>query len=65
MSSNLPGKHRFEDTAVEKYCDLDLTFQGHPRSKVIRGNESSYMTSYLLVIVFMLLENTILKIQLF
>ena len=59
------NKHRFEDTAVWKYHDLGLTFQGHPRSKVMRGNESSHMTSYLLVMVFMWLWSTVLKIQLF
>ena len=54
-------KHCFEDIAVGKYCDLDLTSQGHLRSKVMRGNESSHMTSYLLVIV----DTAVLKIQLF
>ena len=43
----------------------DLTFQGHPRSKVMRGNECLYMTSYLLSIVTMRLVSTVLKIQLF
>ena len=28
----------------------DLTFQGHPRSKVMASNESPYMVSYLSVI---------------
>ena len=23
------GKHCFEDTAVSKYIDLDMTYQGH------------------------------------
>ena len=59
------GKHRFEDTAVWKYRDLDLTFQGQLRSKIMRGNESSHMTSYLLVIAFMWLGSMVLKIQLF
>ena len=45
------GKHRLEDTAVSKYRDLDLTFLGHLRSKVIKGNESKHMTSYLFLIV--------------
>ena len=58
-------KHRFEDTAVWKYCDLGLTFQGHPRSKVMRGNESWHMTSYQLSIVTIWLGSTVLKIQLF
>ena len=31
----------------------------------MNGNESSYMTSYLLSIVFMWLGSTVLKIQLF
>ena len=44
-------KHRLEDTAVWKYCDLDLTFWGHPRSKVMKGKASSHITSYLLLIV--------------
>ena len=61
----MAGKHRFENTAVSKYCDLDLTFQGQLRSKVMRGNESSHMISYLLVIVFTWLEGTFFKIQLF
>ena len=58
-------KHHFEDTAVLKYRDLALTFQGQFRSKVMRGNESSHMTSYLLVIVTKRLGCTVLKIQLF
>ena len=29
-SMYVAGKHRFEDTAVYKYCDLDLIFQGQP-----------------------------------
>ena len=28
----------------------DLTFQGHPRSKVMASNESPYMISYMSVI---------------
>ena len=48
-----------------KYLDLDLTFHGHPRSKVMRGNESLHMTSYLLSTVTTLLGSPILKIQLF
>ena len=62
-SNYMARKHRFEDTGLWKYCDLNLTFQGHPRSKVIRGNESSHMTSYLLLIVTTWLGNTVLKIQ--
>ena len=58
-------KHHFEDAAVRKYCDLDLTFQDHTRSKVMRVNERLHMTSYLLLIVTTWLGNTVLKIQLF
>ena len=58
----MAGKDRFEDTAV---CDLDLTFQGQLRSKVMRGNKSSYMTSYLLVIVTLRLGSTVFRLQLF
>ena len=35
------------------------------RPKVMRGNESSHMTSYLLWVVIMCLGSTVLKIQLF
>ena len=42
----------------------NLTSQGHSRSKDTRGNKSSHMTSYLLVIEFMLLGSTVLKVQL-
>ena len=38
-------KHHFEDTAVWKFRDLDLTFQGDPISKVIKGNGGSHMTT--------------------
>ena len=33
------------------YSDLDLTFQGHPRSNVMVPNERSYMTSYMLSMI--------------
>ena len=58
-------KHPFEATAVRKYRDLDLTFQGHPISKVMKGNESLHKTTYLLIIVIMWLVSTDLKRQLF
>ena len=61
----MAGKQRFENTAVYEYHDLDLTFQGHPKSMVVRGNESSHVTSYLLVIAFMWRRSTVLKIKLF
>ena len=64
-SNYMARKHRFEDTAVWKYHDLDLTFQGHPRSKVMGGNERSHMTSLMLLIVTTWLGRTVLKIQLF
>ena len=50
---------------VEKYFDLNLTFNGHPRSKVMRGNESLHIISYQLSIVTIRLGSTVLKIQLF
>ena len=59
------GKHCFDDTAIWKYLDLDLTFSGQSRSKVMRANESSYMTTHLLSIVTMRLGSTVLKTQLF
>ena len=62
LSNNVASKHRFEETAVCKYCNLDLTFQGHSGSKVMRGNESSHITSYLLFIVTIWLRSTVLKI---
>ncbi len=34
-SNYIARNHRFEDTAICKYCILDMTFQGHSRSKVI------------------------------
>ena len=64
-SNYMARKLHFENAAVWTYCDLDLTFQGHPRTKVMRGNESSHMTSYLLVLVTKRLGSTVLKIQLF
>ena len=62
-SNYMARKHRFEDTDVWKCLDLDLTFQGHQRSKVMRGIESSHMTSYLLLIVTIRLGSMVLKTQ--
>ena len=42
-----------------------FTVKYNLRSKVMRGNESSHMTSYLLVIVYMWLGSTVLKRQVF
>ena len=36
-----------EDTAHEKLTYLDLTFKGHPRSKVMRSTKRTYMTYYM------------------
>jgi len=32
---------------IFKYCDLDLTFQGHPRSKVMSPVEPQYVITYI------------------
>ena len=53
----------FEDTAVCRYCDVDLTFQGHQMSEVMMGKERSHVASYMLLIVTIWLGCTVLKIQ--
>ena len=55
--------HRFEDTVVSRYCDIDMTFEGHRRSKVMMGKERSHMASYMLLIVIIWFGCTVLKIQ--
>ena len=40
-------KHNSGDTAHSKLNYLDLTFKGHPRSKVMTSTERPYMTYYM------------------
>ena len=39
--------HHSEDTAHYKLTYLDLTFKGHPRSKVMRSTKRPNMTYYM------------------
>ncbi len=47
------------------YRDLGVGGQGHLRSKVMMGNKSLYMVSYLLLIVTICLGSTIKELQQF
>ena len=39
--------HHSEDTAHKNSIIFDLTFKGHPRSKVMRSTGIPYMTYYM------------------
>ena len=44
---------------AEKYVDLSLTFQGHPRSNIIAYNESQCMIPYMCIIETMSISVTV------
>ena len=45
-SNYMPRMHDFQDMSDQTFNDLDLTFQGHPRSNLLAPFEPPYMTSY-------------------
>ena len=57
--------HHKETIGHSSYSDLDLTFQGHPRSKVMVPNERSYMTSYMLSMITLCLGCMVCEIEAF
>ena len=61
----MPRKHHYGATAISNFHDLGVGCQGHLRSNVKKGIESSYMVSYLLLIVTIYLGRTIKVLQLF
>ena len=62
-SKNGPRKHPYPDTSHLILSDLNLTFQGHSRSKQMVPIESQYPLSYSSSIVTMGLGGTITQIQ--
>ena len=62
-TNNIPTKHHKGVTAVSSYHDLGVGRQGHLRSNVQMEIESSYMVSYVLLIVTICLGNTIKELQ--
>ena len=54
--------HHSEETDRWKDYIVTLTFQGHPRSKVMVPNERLYACSYLWIIVTICLTGTVSKI---
>ncbi len=51
-SIQMPSMHPFQDMSPQTLSDLDLTFQGHPRSTLIVSFESPYMISYTCTIIY-------------
>jgi hypothetical protein len=55
--------HRFQDTGSSKSHDLDLTFQGHPRSNLVSPMETSNISFYTWLIVTMCVTCIISEIE--
>ena len=55
--------HHSEDKAIKNSIIFDLTFKGHPSSKVMRSTDMPYMTYYMCFIYILVMTSTIQEIQ--